>query len=167
VLFRPAQLLRPVPVLVYVTVTRMTRLRAIGLLCLVAGCVAEQARIDVLGHDLGDLHFRVSQDADTAAPVRSLIGFTVTRYPCGQSVDSGSVVWALRVLGGVSESGAPLTIAYGRSPPGYKNESGPKPLSDGCYEVYMLGANIRGFRDFEIQDDSVVVNGRPAQVSKR
>ena len=126
-------------------------------LALLSSCVWDRAQIRPMGRSPKELQFRISQEADTAIPVRSLIALTVTWHPCGQPVESGgSVVWALRAIDGVGAKPAPFTIAYSKAPPGYTSEKGPLRLEDGCYEVYMLGANVRGFGAFAIHGDSVL-----------
>ena len=128
-------------------------------------CTPEADVLSVARGSTSDsLTFHAAQDsAFSSKPVSNLVGIVVSRYPCDSGLSAARErVWVMRAADGVGPSSPPTKITYGVNPPGYIAELGPLPLSPGCYEALLAGADVSAQVNFEVASDGSVTEARSA-----
>lgn len=114
------------------------------------------------------LSFELSSGTEKTAPVASLVGFVVSRYPCDTPRSADKVrVWAMNARDGVGPASPPTIIRYGVAPPEYVTSTGPAALTEGCYEAYVTGADLRAILNYRVDRDGRVMPLRREQSHER
>lgn len=121
-----------------------------GAILLLASCQDRLAVWILPSVAAGEVRFGVGRSAGKFGGVSRIAIVRVDAVGCDPPDQSSHTAWLAVAIAGEGTPPDSTIVEYGKPWSGFRTESGPEPLSAGCYHLYLVGAAGRGMLDFAV-----------------